>query len=259
MSESAVSANPPPVRYEEDEKYLLRGQRKVGPVLNALIERQALISAWISPRNLSFPTALLEYSADTGSVVIDASVNEALNSAVQQCSHLTCVSQLDKVHVQFRLQGLRLQTLAGQPAFVAAAPSQLLQLQRREYYRLPVPLTQPLTCTVDFSDRHGVISRRDLRVLDISAGGIAVVAPDDQPGFRPLNAFESCSLQLPDSEPLPIQLQVRNLFRQKLANGQESWRAGCAFLRLPHGADRLIQRYIFRMERLRTARRQGLV
>ncbi len=50
---------------------------------------------------------------------------------------------------------------------------------------------------------------------------------------------------------------VKSLHSQLNQNGTESWRAGCQFTDLPRGADALIQRYIFRLERQRSARERG--
>jgi flagellar brake protein len=258
MSENNDSIQLQPARYDEEEKYLLRSAREIGLALQSLIDKRALISAYISPRNHTFPTALIGISPDQGSLLIDGSANDAINRSVTQAHHLTCVSQLDRIHVQFRLTGLSPLLVDGQIAFKAEMPDRVLKLQRREFYRLQVPVAEPVTCSVQTGPTSHSPEYTDLRVLDISGGGIAVVVPHGHPLFKPYRDLEDCLLRLPDIDPIPVQLSVRNLFRQLNQNGTETWRAGCQFTRLPRGADVLIQRYIFRLDRQRSARERGV-
>ncbi|MEJ1098767.1 MULTISPECIES: flagellar brake protein [unclassified Pseudoxanthomonas] len=258
MSENNDSIQLQPARYDEEEKYLLRTAREIGLVLQSLIDKRALISAYISPRNHTFPTALISVSPDEGSLLIDGSANDAINRGVTHAHHLTCVSQLDRIHVQFRLTGLSPILFEGQVAFRADIPDRVLKLQRREFYRLQVPVAEPVTCSIPAPQSRTGPEFTDLRVLDISGGGIAVVVPQGHPLFKPYRDLDDCLLRLPDVDPIPMQLSVRNLFRQLNQNGTETWRAGCQFTSLPRGADVLIQRYIFRLDRQRSARERGV-
>ena len=64
-------------------------------------------------------------------------------------------------------------------------------------------------------------------------------------------------LPLPDGRDLDIALVVCNLLPQRQPNGIEVKRVGMRFDSLPRGADSAIQRYIFRVDRQRKARRNG--
>jgi flagellar brake protein len=258
MSENNDSIQLQPARYDEEEKYLLRTAREIGLVVQSLIDKRALISAYVSPRNHTFPTALISVSPDDGTLLIDGSANDAINRSVTHAHHLTCVSQLDRIHIQFRLARLSPLLSDGQIAFRADVPDRVLKLQRREFYRLQVPVAEPVTCSVQTGQANTSLGYTDLRVLDISGGGIAIVVPHGHPLFQPYRELEDCLLRLPDLDPIPMHLSVRNLFRQLNQNGTETWRAGCQFTRLPRGADVLIQRYIFRLDRQRSARERGV-
>ena len=144
-----------------------------------------------------------------------------------------------------------------QVGFRPALPETLLRLQRREYYRLQVPVTQPLECAIPQHHPDGETTYERYRVLDISGGGIALAVQAENPTLRPYREFPDCLLYLPDGGPLSLRLMVKSLHSQLNQNGTESWRAGCQFTDLPRGADALIQRYIFRLERQRSARERG--
>ncbi|MBB3274592.1 MULTISPECIES: flagellar brake protein [Pseudoxanthomonas] len=258
MSEQIEAATQEPVRYDEEEKYLLRHPRDIRQVLQALIDRRALISAHLVPRGHVFPTALIELAADEGSLLFDGSISETINRAVEEAAQIICVSQLDRVHVQFPLTDCERLRVDGQTAFRAPLPERVLRLQRREFYRLQVPVSYPVRCLIPFAAGEEEPQWVEMRVLDISGGGLAVEVPPERPEFRPFREYTDCRLLLPDGEPLQVRLMVKNLFRQSRPNGREIWRAGCQFTDLPRGGDAQIQRYIFRMERQRSARERGI-
>lgn len=258
MSEQTETVTQAPVRYDEEEKYLLRHPRDIRQVLQALLDRRALISAHLTARGQVFPTSLIELAADEEIVLFDGSVNETVNRGIEEADQIVFVSQLDRVHVQFPLAGCERLLLDGQTAFRASLPDRVLRLQRREFYRLQVPVSHPVRCQIPFATGEEEPQWVDMRVLDISGGGLAVEVPPERPEFRPYREYTDCRLLLPDGEPLPVRLMVKNLFRQSRPNGREIWRAGCQFTDLPRGGDALIQRYIFRMERQRSARERGI-
>ena len=96
----------------------------------------------------------------------------------------------------------------------------------------------------------------ELPVLDISVGGCSLALPRDCPGFRVETAFD-CQLQLPSASPLPLRLLVRSRFDPPPQDTTQVTRIGCEFTELPGVAESLIQRYIFRVDRLRKARERG--
>lgn len=258
MSEQTETAATETVRYDEEEKYLLRHPRDIRQVLQSLVDKRALISAHVTPRGHTFPTALIGLSDDDDSLLFDGSINEGINRSIEDAGQVICVSQLERVHVQFPLSGCVRTVIDGQVAFQAALPDRLMRLQRREFYRLRVPVAHPVLCAIPFNVGEDVPHWVDMRVLDISGGGIAVEVPADRPEFRPFREYEDCRLKLPDADPLPVRLMIKNLFRQSQPNGRETLRAGCQFTDLPRGGDAVIQRYIFRMERQRSARERGV-
>ena len=133
-------------------------------------------------------------------------------------------------------------------------PSEAHHLQRREFYRLETPVGDSPYCLLPDPD-GGDPSR--WRVQDISAGGIALMLPAPQ-GLLSLQArVRGCVLQIPDAPAITTSLVVCNLREQKQANSVEMTRAGLRFDELPRGADTVIQRYIFRIDRLRKARANG--
>ncbi len=268
------------IHADDESRYLLSDAREITSILRQLIEAHALVGARLKPGWESFLTAILGVAEDGESLVIDASRDASINARLasgagspaqhdnqQGDTHqdgsttpvvaLDCVTQLDRVRIQFNLQDLQLTSSEGSAAFRAARPQQLLRLQRREFYRLQAPVTQSLTCTLPLRHTDGRVRSADLRVLDISGGGVAIAVPPADAVLEPGMELMDCQLKLPGSAPIPARLSVRNLFRVTTRNGIEMLRAGCQFTHMPRGADEAIQRYILKVERERSARQRA--
>ena len=274
------------IHADDESRYLLSDPREIAAILRQLIEAHALLSARLRPGTDSFITAILGVADDGESLVIDASRDDAINARIiagaegpaagdpeaqgegldedvaaqdsSQAVVLDCVTQLDRVRIQFSLHELQLTSSEGSGAFRAALPQQLLRLQRREFYRLQAPVTQSLTCTLPLRHTDGAVRSADLRVLDISGGGVAIAVPPADAVLEAGMELMDCQLKLPGSAPIPARLSVRNLFRITTRNGIEMLRAGCQFTHMPRGAEDTIQRYILKVERARNARQRAL-
>lgn len=243
-------------RLEEQDRYLLRDLHQIRRVLQALIEKRSLVTVHLAPRNRMLPSALVTLSEDGQSVFIDGSRDPEVNRAMAQANHITCVSMLDRVPIQFRLTALESVDLDGMVTFRATLPDSLLYLQRRQFHRLRVPVADPVWCAVSMPTPLGEVIVNELRILDISIGGCLVALPRDCQDFRVASEFDS-TLHLPDTQPIPLRLLVRNRFDPPPLDAAQATRAGCEFQALPGGAETLVQRYIFKIDRRRKARERG--
>ena len=245
------------IHADDEAKYVLRDAREILAVLRNLVGARALVSARLAPGNESVLSTLVEVAEDGSSLLLDGSADALQNQRMERADALDCVTQLDKVRIQFLLKGARLVDEGGSPGFRCALPDSLLRLQRREFYRLQTPLSHAVTCTLALPQADGSRRNTELRILDISGGGVAIAVPPVGVQFEPGTEFPDSLLRLPDTAPIPARLVVRNLFRITRRGGAEVLRAGCEFADLPRGAEDAIQRYILRIERTRNARERG--
>lgn len=247
------------LRSDDFAQYLLHDPKQIKQIVRTLVESRALITTYLPSGNQSFLTALLAVINNEEQVVFDASPDEAVNRRVAETEELICATQIEGIKIQFPLGGIQEVTYEGRDAFLAGRPERLLRLQRREFYRLITPVTHALTCIIPLlPGPDGEPRSIEARVLDISGGGLAVVVPPDDVEFTPGMEFDDCRITLPDFGPVAVRMRVRNLFRLTNRNGAEVLRAGCEFVDLPNSANNLIQRYIFKVERDRSARERGM-
>ena len=251
---------------EEDEleEFLLRGHRQIRRLLHELVSNHALISVHLLPGGISFLSTILTLSDDEDWVFLDTSSDEIIYRRCLQAERLFCVTQLNKIRIQFRLTNAIEAPLDGRPALAAPVPDEILRLQRRDTFRLQVPLSHHLKCVLpapenDDDDENGSDSENgqyqknqkkyfELPVIDISAGGLSIEIPFNKTAPVVGDQINGCCLKL-SSNLINVNLEVRNQSRRFLANGKEVLRLGCSFVSLPIQTSNQIQRYIYQIER----------
>lgn len=259
MSDGSVpntsAAAAPQLDGEVDESCVVRDPREVRRLLQALVDQRVLVSAQIEGSGHAFPTTVLELGDGADWLLLDAGPNEAVNRIAGRSGQLWCSAQLERVGVRFHLARCEAVSHDGHPAFQAAFPATFQHLQRRQLYRLEAPLTDSPVCVLPGNEEGD--TPLELRVLDISGGGLALALPMDQSRVVPNATYPGCELRLPGVAPIEVELNVRNMFTQTMANGTEVLRAGMRFGKLPRAAENKIQRYIFSVERKRSAQSRG--
>jgi len=264
MSETHPPERPDPVPGQDDvllepedySQYLLHSKNEIQFILRAILTQAARITVYFNQGKDFLLTAIL--AVDDKGLVLDYGSSGEMNRRALAADRLFCVASLDRVRVQFILQGVRRIEYEGRPAFAAALPDTLLRLQRREYYRLTTPVARPLKCRIPTMRADGTKETMDVTVVDISGGGLAVVAPPEGVAFEPGMEFPNCRVELPEVGILVATLEVRNRFEVTLRSGARVTRSGCQFANLPGPMLTLVQRYIIKVERERKARESGL-
>ena len=241
---------------DEYSRFLLHNKNEMLPVLKGLYEHVAQITMFFNEGRDMVLTSLVSY--DENGMVLDFGPSNDLNRRALEAERLFCITQLDKVKIQFLLRGVDRVEIEGRPAFRAKLPENMLRLQRREYFRLTLPITRPLKMVAPMIQADGIKRNMDVEVGDISGGGLAIV---NLPKTIPLESglmVEGCRLDLPEVGLVTANLKVCSIMETKTRSGANLQRAGCEFVKLPGPMSTLIQRYIIKIERERKARESGL-
>jgi c-di-GMP-binding flagellar brake protein YcgR len=252
----------PPLKFElmqadDYGKYLLQSRKEILFILRALQERGALITVYFNQGSDFLLTTLLAVEGEDA-LVFDPGSSAEMNRKALAADKLIFITSHDKVKIQFTVSRLEKTRHEGREAFRTAVPETLLRLQRREYYRLTAPVGQPLKCLIPLRLADGSRTTVETTVIDISGGGLAVMAPPEGVEFETDHLFEDCRVELPEVGSVMAALRVRSVFEITLRSGTKVKRCGCQFVHLPGPMLTLIQRYILRIERERKARESGL-
>jgi c-di-GMP-binding flagellar brake protein YcgR len=234
----------------DDSQFLLHNKLEIVRTLRGLISHTEMVSAFFNEGRELLLTSVLHVDSDAETVLLDYGSNDVLNQHILQAGKIIFVTSLEKVKVQWVSDAVVRDHWEGRDAFRIGLPSQMLRLQRREYFRLTTPVVNPLKCKIP--TRQGLSV--EVALADISAGGVGVVIA--QPlgvGFEMGAVFPGCRVELPGIGTAEFTLEIRSTWEITMKNGTKSLRAGCQFVDMRPGMQALIQRYIIKLERERIA------
>lgn len=261
---SHAASHPVPPNFEIDHpneyaRYFLRTPREIAFYLSLMAERKVMVSVYLDDGESFFLSTLAPIEESGDLLAIDPPRDDAMRAQALAAGRTTLVTALDRIKIQIRLGRLAYQQLGGRPYLTAPSPDALLRLQRRDYFRLEPPATHPIQCTVALERTPGERLAHNLKVADISGGGISLYAPTTlADACMPGTELSNCRLEIPDEGVLSVTLRIRKTVELSTQSGAHQLRIGCEFVDLTSARQAIIERYITRIERERKARASGL-
>jgi c-di-GMP-binding flagellar brake protein YcgR len=242
---------------EKWHDYEVASRREIVALLRQISEKNQLVRLLIKGESDVCMTSLLHVDPDSDTLILDRSINREQNDRIVAAPKVMCETSLDKIRILFRLEDLSAIQFEGSGALRAAIPPTLIRLQRREYYRMPTPVTNPVRVTIPMpAEMGGGVAVFPL--ADISCGGVAVLDSKLQLSTTIGDNYPNCRIELPEIGPVTTTLQIRNSQDVELLNNKTNRRIGCEFVDISRGSMAGVQRYITKLERERNARLAGL-
>lgn len=244
---------------EELSRYQVVSRREIISILRTLASQQQLISMQVDNGSEAVMTSVLGVEEASNVVVIDCARLASANQRIADGRHVSFETAIDNIRILFSADGMAMCEYDGHQAFMVPLPKQLIRLQRREYFRVPTPIANPVRCTIRIQNEE----EKPAQILafplqNVSGGGIAIVDEnkilDDTVG----RIYKDCKIDLPGGTLVIATLEVRNSHEIKLNNGKHIRRIGCLFVDLPSAMLSAVQRYITKLERDHAARTKGL-
>lgn len=232
----------------DNSEYMIRSGKEIAYILRAIQHKRELVTAYFNQGKDFILTSILAVDADQA-LILDFGPDEAVNQRMLSTGKIVLTTTQNGVKIQFAINGVAKVDYLGRPAFSARIPHELLKLQRREYYRLPTPIINPIKCSITFPQG----GKAEVTIADISLGGIAITNYPTSIGLGISDRYSDCRILLPGTGTVSSSIEVRSQREITRKNGQVSYQAGCMFLDLPPGQEAIIQRYIIKLERERTA------
>lgn len=249
--------NTPSLGTENQSPYQIDSRREIIALLRGLRDHNQLISMMINGGAEVFITSILEVDESNNLVIIDTTPTQTANQRILEAGRVSFDGLLDKISIQFSTPKLTAISFEDRPAFQFALPTSLIRLQRREYYRINTPVSNPIRVQipVEIEERIEILK---LPLVDISCGGIAILDEKKTLDCTIATNYPQCKLDLPSVGMVDLTLQIRNHQDLVLLNGKSSRRLGCQFYNLSNSVLTHIQRYIMKLERERNARLTGV-
>lgn len=236
----------------DDDPYQVQSRFEILRILRTIESSGLLLHMEAGQGDTSIVTTILEIDPDSNTVVIDTANKQEQTRRLLQSEHVNFETSVDKVKITFQAPTPEVTSFEGQPALAIPIPESIRRLQRREYFRVNVPLNEPAMVTLRLNNQS-----QSFRLHDISGGGLSLVNESmDMP--EPIGTHYAQSLlELPDTGSFLVALEVARTEKQELPNGKQIQRLGCTFIDLPGSTQTAIQNYIARLERQQIAKQRG--
>jgi c-di-GMP-binding flagellar brake protein YcgR len=243
-----VSAHAPQPGDEELARYQVHDRLEILAALRALIAAREPVTLHADGGGEFAVSAPLAVDTERGLLYVDCVADPFFNRRLTRAGSVTVVGLLDGVKLRFEAGAAEADVYDERPALRLAMPERMLRLQRRETFRVATPLMCQLALAEE--GRTRVV---EMRVADLSLGGVALVGERAAPRFDIGQVLENCRIALNPEDVLRVNLEVRNVAETVTRAGARQVRAGCAFVSLAPDQEVLVSRAVSHFERSRRA------
>jgi len=248
---------PSPPEHAEDP-FLLTTPLEIRSILRSVHRHAVLIRMYLKGNpDQSIMTTILAFDDTTNRLIVDCSPDPDLNQRFIRAETVVFETQIDRININFSAQDLQAHTHDSLPALSLPLPEAVRRVQRREYYRVDIPMGEPATCTVPVVEPGKAPRRAIVKMKDISAGGLALLDADNQLPHESGITFNDVRLTLPEVGEATVDLDVLRVHTTVLPNKKEIVELACKFVGLSNATSMLVQGYIGRLERRLNAKRRG--
>jgi c-di-GMP-binding flagellar brake protein YcgR len=186
-------------------------------------------------------TTLLEARSD--GFIFDPSGDLKANMRLPASRTSVFVARLNGIRVQFSVKQAHPFSWGGSDAFLAPLPERVVRLQRRESYRILLPVAKPLM--VKFYSADGLIMA-DWASHDLGVTGLGISVPR-MPRIQVDEEIARVKLPLTKQHVVECAAIVRHVTPLG-ERTRAQYRVGVSFSNLPPATGVMIQRYITRIE-----------
>jgi len=229
----------------EESKYQINSPKEIQLILQAVAQKKSVAVLYINGEEHFIKSILL--AATTQGMWLDVGPSEEDNETILLADSLTLVTMHQGAKVQFSCPPLELAVYASHPAFFCTLPASMLRVQRREYFRLPIPADAHLQCVIPHKSETPM-KAAEVTIMDISIGGIALACREQGVQLAEGEIYPDCRIDLPGIGTLVATIQVKNLFDVTTPNGQTTKHAGCEFVQPDGKTSMLLQMYVAKMQ-----------
>jgi c-di-GMP-binding flagellar brake protein YcgR len=230
----------------ELERFAVYGAQEIAALLRELRDRQVLVTLYYDDGAGFTVSNVLDVDPSRDEVVLDCAADRSAQRAVDQAREIVAIAFVDSSKIQFSVSGVEPTMHQSRTAFRVRMPRRLLRMQRRGTPRMQPPASRPATCLVPVPGETG--RYESARVLDISLGGVALLAPPVLFALARDDVVDACYLDLPDVGQVTVALRVRYMDAWPGEGGGR--RCGFEFVDLAGAALRSLQRYLNRLDAL---------
>ncbi len=249
-STSTLPHNPPLDRDDVKARCTVNTNTEILFLLSAIQKRNLLVNLDIPGSRQIVVTSIIAVNKSDNTLILDTARGDALNHELMSGKGAEFIAQLEGVSIMFSTGPVTMCEYEKMPALRVALPKSLIRLQRRDNFRVPLPIANPIKCIVPSlsgSDPDPITAH----IMDIGCGGVAIAETGGRLGTETGRILPNCKLLLPETDVVITSLEVRNSAQIRLLNGAFQTRLGCKFIDLPNDMAAMLQRFVMNIERVR--------
>ena len=244
LTDTAMSADDDLDGIADIEKYFLHSKGEIVQKLRLLGKSKSSITGFFNEGKEIFLTAVVDVLRDKNILILDITQSEELKSKIAKSERLIFKTKHLGITAQFRVTSIQTAKYQGRQYFACPIPDELLWVQRREHFRVHIPLSDNAV----FQIRNDEGGFKEYRVIDISGGGMAIADELFDLKVEAGDEFTNVNLIFEDNLSTTTNLLIHNTLPLNFSDPDAGQRIGCSFqsLRTDFAAD--LQRYINQLD-----------
>ena len=230
---------------ESLDQYTATSPREIAFNLRQLVQAGEQITVSFDEGRNSFLSMLLDIDEDLGLIYFDWSAAADINRQVLASPRNVFVCSPGGIRNQFVVGKTWQVDIGKRPAFAARLPDRYLRLQRREFFRLGVPLSLRLQCAFNGPGERRVV----MPASDIGIGGIGLTHAPPKLEMAAGIVLNGGQIDLGQSFGI-IRSDLELRYTALVQHGEKSsFRYGFRFASLSSGQEVSLQKFLTHVQR----------
>lgn len=230
-------------------EFRVESRAEIAIILRQLADASIMMSL-STPSGASVMVTVWTVDPERDLLCLSVGGQEDVLQRVLASDEVVAVGYNESIKLQFDVEQLVLVRGDTHLALNARFPREVYRFQRRDSFRVRPMINSSPVALVVHPVKPGV--KLDLRVLDVSIGGVALLLPETAPPIDLGARIAKALISLDGDTRLQVDLAVRRVTQLvEDAKGTKGSRLGCEMLRLSGQDERALQRYIDLTQRRR--------
>jgi c-di-GMP-binding flagellar brake protein YcgR len=227
------------------DAFTITFRREIVFYLRQLINDGERVSIMFNDGRDALLTVLLDVNEDANRLVFDWGGSEDSNQRFLRSERNIFVASPQGIRNQFITGPAREITYNKRRAFAVALPDKYVRLQRREFFRLVLPMTRRPPCRVTLGPQE---QEQLLSVIDIGVGGVGLESPAASLPLAVGEILRGAMIDLKGPTVMRLDLEVRYVGTLTRGNHQVG-HLGCRFVKLGAAQEHEVQKFITQVQR----------